>query len=46
MLARYWADHSEQEIADMLGEPVGTVKVRLHRARHKLATKLAPPLAA
>jgi RNA polymerase sigma-70 factor, ECF subfamily len=40
---RYWADRTEAEIAAGLSQPVGTIKVRLHRARAKLATQLAAP---
>jgi RNA polymerase sigma-70 factor, ECF subfamily len=34
---RYWSDKSDAQIASMLEIPVGTVKIRLHRARDKLA---------
>ena len=36
----YWRDLSCAEIADALELPVGTVKIRLHRARHKLREEL------
>ena len=36
----YWHDLSCAEIADALELPVGTVKIRLHRARHKLREDL------
>jgi RNA polymerase sigma-70 factor, ECF subfamily len=32
-----------EEIAALLGEPAGTVRVRLHRARARLRDRLAPP---
>lgn len=38
---RYWADRTEAEIAAGLSQPIGTIKVRLHRARAKLAAELA-----
>lgn len=34
---RYGADMTQPEIAELLGIPEGTVKVRLHRARRALA---------
>lgn len=34
---RYWSDKTDAQIASMLEIPVGTVKIRLHRARNKLA---------
>jgi RNA polymerase sigma-70 factor, ECF subfamily len=34
---RYGADMTQPEIAELLGMPEGTVKVRLHRARRALA---------
>jgi len=37
---RYWADKTEAEIAAALRTPVGTIKVRLHRARATLAHEL------
>jgi RNA polymerase sigma-70 factor (ECF subfamily) len=36
----YQDDRSIEEIADMLGMPVNTVKTHLHRARARLATQL------
>jgi RNA polymerase sigma factor (sigma-70 family) len=43
VLRHYWQDMSCEEIAGALACPVGTVKARLHRARHKLGAALAPP---
>ncbi|MGH2868159.1 MAG: RNA polymerase sigma factor [Solirubrobacteraceae bacterium] len=40
ILLHYWAGRSDREIATMLDAPVGTIKIRLHRARHKLAQGL------
>ena len=37
---RYFADLSHPEVADALDVPVGTVKVRLHRLRARLADRL------
>jgi RNA polymerase sigma-70 factor (ECF subfamily) len=37
---RYWEGRSEAEIAALTGLPVGTVKVRLHRARRRLRHQL------
>jgi RNA polymerase sigma-70 factor, ECF subfamily len=37
----YWHDLSCPEIAERLELPLGTVKIRLHRARHKLREPLA-----
>ncbi len=42
---RYFGDMTHGQVSDALGMPVGTVKVRLHRMRHKLAAE-DPPLAA
>ena len=36
----YWLDRSCAQIAEALELPVGTVKIRLHRARHKLRAHL------
>lgn len=36
LLARYWADLTHPEVADLLGMPAGTAKVRLHRLRARL----------
>ena len=33
LLARYWADMTQSEVANLLGMPDGTAKVRLHRLR-------------
>jgi RNA polymerase sigma-70 factor (ECF subfamily) len=38
---RYVHDQTHQAIAGQLGMPVGTVKARLHRARHRLKEALA-----
>lgn len=39
---RYWHDFSYDEIAQATGLPESTIKTRLHRARHMLATALGP----
>ena len=44
VVLRYYAELTEQEIATVLGRPVGTVKSRLHEARRRLAEH--PALAA
>jgi RNA polymerase sigma-70 factor (ECF subfamily) len=41
---RYEADLAHPAIAAVLGVPEGTVKVRLHRIRKRLATLIAEPL--
>jgi RNA polymerase sigma-70 factor, ECF subfamily len=33
---RYWADLTQASLAEVLGVAEGTVKVRLHRLRHRL----------
>jgi RNA polymerase sigma-70 factor (ECF subfamily) len=38
---RYGQDQTHKAIAGRLGMPVGTVKARLHRARHRLKEALA-----
>ncbi|HEX5620965.1 MAG TPA: sigma-70 family RNA polymerase sigma factor [Solirubrobacteraceae bacterium] len=38
---RYGQDQTHRAIAGQLGMPVGTVKARLHRARHRLKEALA-----
>jgi RNA polymerase sigma-70 factor (ECF subfamily) len=38
---RYGVDLTYQEVADRLGMPVGTAKVRLHRLRARLRARLA-----
>jgi RNA polymerase sigma-70 factor (ECF subfamily) len=40
LLLRYWGDRTEQDIAVLLGVPLGTVKVRIHRALKKLGPGL------
>jgi len=40
LLARYWLDLTHEETAIRLGVPVGTVKVRLHRARLRMRDHL------
>ena len=39
---RYWYDLSYEEIAQVTRLPQSTIKTRLHRARHMLATALGP----
>jgi RNA polymerase sigma-70 factor, ECF subfamily len=41
---RYESDMAHPAIAEMLGMPEGTVKVRLHRIRKRLAMVMAEPL--
>jgi RNA polymerase sigma-70 factor, ECF subfamily len=41
---RYESDLAHPAIADLLGLPEGTVKVRLHRIRKRLATMIVEPL--
>jgi RNA polymerase sigma-70 factor (ECF subfamily) len=41
LYARYWGDLAQDEIARRFGVPEGTVKVRLHRLRHRLRQALA-----
>ncbi len=41
VVLRYQEDQSYEEIAEMLGLPLGTVKSHLHRARHELARIMA-----
>jgi RNA polymerase sigma-70 factor, ECF subfamily len=38
---RYWESMSDQEIAEVLAEPLGTVKTRLRTGRHALEEQLA-----
>jgi RNA polymerase sigma-70 factor, ECF subfamily len=40
LFMRYWDDLSQAEIAERLGMPEGTAKVRLHRARKALQRQL------
>jgi RNA polymerase sigma-70 factor, ECF subfamily len=42
LLLRHLNELSYQDIADTLGVPIGTAKVRLHRARKMLQTKMYP----
>lgn len=41
LLMQYWQEVSCAEVAERLGMPVGTVKIRLHRSRRRLAGLLA-----
>ncbi len=41
LLLHAWTDLSDQEIADALSVPLGTVKSRLHRTRERLRNRLA-----
>lgn len=41
---RYESDLAHPAIAEVLGVPEGTVKVRLHRIRNRLRTLIAEPL--
>jgi RNA polymerase sigma-70 factor (ECF subfamily) len=41
LLARYWQDLTQQEVAFALGMPDGTAKVRLHRIRSRLRPALS-----
>lgn len=43
VVRHYWQDMSCEEIAAELACPLGTIKVRLHRARHKLGAALSEP---
>lgn len=43
---RYQEDLTQEAIARRLGIPDGTVKVRLHRVRHRLREAMGPPAAA
>ncbi|HEX8085247.1 MAG TPA: sigma-70 family RNA polymerase sigma factor [Solirubrobacteraceae bacterium] len=36
---RYYGDMTHTQVSEALGMPVGTVKVRLHRLRHRLAAE-------
>ncbi len=42
VILRYKEDLAYEEIATVLGIPLGTVKARLHRAHHLLKRRLAP----
>ena len=42
VLRFYWGGQSDREIAAEVGMPLGTVKVRLHRARMRLHDELGP----
>lgn len=39
---RYWGDLTNRQIAARTASPVGTIKVRLHRANTRLRELLAP----
>lgn len=41
IVRRYWRDVACEEIARQLGCPPGTVKIRLHRGRNKLRSRLS-----
>jgi len=41
LLLKHVMDHTYSEIADMLGIPMGTVQIRIHRARLRLRARLA-----
>jgi RNA polymerase sigma-70 factor (ECF subfamily) len=43
IVARYWADMTQHEAANLLGMPDGTAKVRLHRLRARLRPTLREP---
>jgi len=40
LILRYYHDKSEQEIAEIIGTPLGTVKSRIHRATSMLRDKM------
>jgi len=42
LLLHAWAELSDEEIAEALSMPVGTVKSRLHRTRHRLRNSIVP----
>lgn len=42
LVLHYWHERSCEEIASMLGLSPGVVRVRLHRARLRLAAHLYP----
>ena len=42
VVLKYWHDQSIEEIAGTTGDSVGTVKVKLHRARQMLARDMTP----
>ena len=43
LLLRYWAGKTDQEIADQIDTPIGTVKIRIYRAKAKLAKAIIGP---
>lgn len=43
LAGRYFADMTQQVLADHLGTPEGTTKVQLHRARARLRESLSMP---
>lgn len=44
VVAKYWMQLSEKQIAEAVGIKVGTVKSRLHAARQMLADELSPAM--
>ncbi|ODA40887.1 hypothetical protein DSBG_2328 [Desulfosporosinus sp. BG] len=42
LVLREWEGYSYEEIANILGVPVGTVKSRIHTARLQLRKTLSP----
>jgi RNA polymerase sigma-70 factor (ECF subfamily) len=42
VVLRYYADLTDEQVADTLGCSIGTVKSHLHRARRSLETMLDP----
>jgi RNA polymerase sigma factor (sigma-70 family) len=43
LFLHYWADLSHEQIATALATPLGTVKLRVYRARTKLKPAVQPP---
>jgi RNA polymerase sigma-70 factor (ECF subfamily) len=41
LLLRYWHDLGYEEIAQVVDQPVSTIKARLHRARNALAALIS-----
>jgi DNA-directed RNA polymerase specialized sigma24 family protein len=40
VVLRYWGGRTDREVAVALEAPVGTIKIRIHRAHRKLARQL------